>query len=249
MRVWKWRSTSVSTRSVSWQIDVQSTSSVNETTARSWRDLYVTMGWPPGMAMRGDARQAWFPPCGGASCTVFLLLLLNPRPPPPGPCPRPSVCRGQPMALRHGATGRRPRASRPRAWTTPAPGARGTEPEGCGGVGSPGCRLPSVDGRGRVRPCTTGSSPGVRGCWRLRQTADKWRTAVRDTGDGRGAPPRRTQAERALQDPKASRASAGAVRARPAGRAYRPGSPDRAGGRRQVNWEPCPARHEPEGGM
>ena len=30
--------------------------------------------------MRGDARQAWFPPCGGASCIVFLLLA--PQSPP-----------------------------------------------------------------------------------------------------------------------------------------------------------------------
>ena len=51
-------------------------------------------------------------PLAGAPHARFSSsLLLNPRPPPPGPCPRPSVCRGQPMALRHGATGRRPRAS------------------------------------------------------------------------------------------------------------------------------------------
>ena len=75
-----------------------------------------------------------------------------PAPPPPGPCPRPSVCRGQPMALRHGATGRRPRASPVHGrGRRPLRERGGRSREGCGGVGSPGCRLPSVDGRGRVR--------------------------------------------------------------------------------------------------
>ena len=86
--------------------------------------------------MRADARQAWFPPAGAPHARFSSSFSSNPRPPPPGPCPRPSVCRGQPMALRHGATGRRPRAPRPRAWTPPAPGARGTEPGGGGCVGS-----------------------------------------------------------------------------------------------------------------
>ena len=184
--------------------------------------------------MRVDARQARCPPRGRL---MHGFPPPSPQIPPPSPRPVPASLR-VPWAA-DGIAPRRDRTTPARLPSTDMDAARsGSAGDGAGevwGVGSPGCRLPSVDGRGRVRPCPTGSPPGVRGCWRLRQTADEWRTAVRDTGDGRGAPPRRTQAERALQDPKASRASAGAVRARPAGRAYRPGPCVRAGGRRRVN--------------
>ena len=184
--------------------------------------------------MRVDARQAWFPPAGAPHARFSSSFSSNPRPPPPGPCPRPSVCRGQPMALRHGATGRRPRVSRPRAWTPPAPGAQGTEPGGGGCVGSAapaaashpwtggaGCGLAR---QGRRRASGAGSPEGT--CprdmaWAPGVAGAGSRCAL--PGEGQGAPPRRTQAERALQDPKASRASAGAVRARPAGRFTRPG--------------------------
>ena len=168
--------------------------------------------------MRVDARQAWFPPRG---------RLMHGFPPPspqiPAPLP-PARARIPPCAVGsrwHCAT------ARPDDARAPPVHGRGRRPlrERGGRSRRWGGRLPRLPPpiRGRVRPCTTGSPPGVRGCWRLRQTADEWRTAVRDTGDDRGAPPRRTQAERALQDPKASRASAGAVRARPAGRFTRPG--------------------------
>ena len=99
--------------------------------------------------MRVDARQAWFPPAGAPHARFSSSFSSNPRPPSPGPCPRPSVCRGQPTALRHGATGRRPRAPRPRAWTPPAPGARGTEPGGGGRLA--GGNVPARHGVGAGR--------------------------------------------------------------------------------------------------
>ena len=109
--------------------------------------------------MRVDARQAWFPPAGAPHARFSSSFSSNPRPPPPGPCPRPSVCRGQPTALRHGATGRR-RPPRERGGRSRSRGVWG------GGVGSPGCRLPSVAGcglarRGRRRASGAGSPEGT----------------------------------------------------------------------------------------
>ena len=245
MRVWKWRSTSLSTR-------------VGELANR--RPVDVAAEHDHGVvverfvlhhrrisriskcALTRDRHDA---PRGGASCLVFLPLPSIPDSPPsrpdppslPGPeRPRPSrvgCARPDTTAPRQGRPRRRfplppgSMAALPLPSTGVDAGRSGSAGDGAGGVwGSapPAAASHPSDGRGRrVRPCTTGAPPGVRGCWRLRQTADEWRTAVRDAGDGRGAPPRRTQAVRALQDPKASRASAGAVRARPAGRFTRPG--------------------------
>ena len=84
--------------------------------------------------MRVDARQARCPPAGAPHASFSSSLLLNPRPPPPpGPCPRPSVCRGQPMALRHGAK-RLPLAG----------------PEGVEGVG--GCGVCATGGQDASAP-------------------------------------------------------------------------------------------------
>ena len=73
------------------------------------------------------------PPAGAPHARFSSSFSSNPRPPPPGPCPRPSVCRGQPMALRHGAK-RLPLAG----------------PEGVEGVG--GGRACVTGGRGASAP-------------------------------------------------------------------------------------------------
>ena len=103
------------------------------------------------------------PPCGGASCIVSFLLA--PQSPPLLP---PARARVPPCAVGsrwHCATARPDDARAPPPSTGVDAARSGSAGDGAGGVwgvGSPGCRLPSVDGRGRVRPCTT-ASPGVRG--------------------------------------------------------------------------------------
>ena len=202
------------------------------------------------------------PPAGAPHASFPFFLLLNPRPSSPRPVP---ASLRVPWAA-DGIAPRRDRTTparlpRPRAWTPPAPGARGTEPEGCvGGSAPPAAASHPWTGGAGCGPCTTRSSPGVRG-----RLAGGNVPARHGVGAGRC---RRRVPMRASRRGSRGAAEAHASGARLAGPegvegggggracatggpgvAYRPGSPDRAGGRRQVNWEPCPARHEPEGGM
>ena len=199
--------------------------------------------------MRVDARQARCPP-RGRLMPRFPPPSLNPRlpslparlplPPAPERPARPAWAAPAPTRPRpaRGAPGDVFLSTRARWRRSPLP-STGVDAGRSGSAGDGG--VGSAPPAAASHPWTGGAGRGLarRGRRRASGAGLPEGTCPRDVvwvpvvagagsrcalpGEGQGAPPRRTQAVRALQDPKASRASAGAVRARPAGRFTRPG--------------------------
>ena len=199
--------------------------------------------------MRADARQARCPP-RGRLMPRFPPPSLNPRLPslparPPSlparnaparpawaaPAPtRPRPARGAPgdVFLSPRARWRRS-PSRPRAWTPAAPGARGTEPGGVGSAAPAAASHPWTGGAGcgLARRGRRRASGAVGGYAKPRMNGEQ-RCAMPARAEGRRRGARKRSA------PCRTRRRRGRRRA-PCVRDRRAGSPDRAGGRRQVN--------------
>ena len=251
MRVWKWRSTSQSTVSVSSQIDAQSTSPLNMTTAWSWSDSYFTIGVSPVSANARGRATGTMPPRGGASCLVFLPLPSIPDSPPSRPDPphsRPGTPPPVPRGLRPPRHDRAPPGA-PQATFSSPPGLDGGAPPPVHGRGRRPLRERGGRGQGMwgSAPPAAASHPwtgGAAGCGLARRGRRRASGAVggyvkpRTNGEQRCAmlvmAEGRRRGARKRCAPCRTRRRRGRRRVR-CGRDRRAGSPDRAGGRRRVN--------------